>query len=130
MTGVLKRNDGSTDSRLNNYFANACDVTSDPTCVTSVVMPTADFTMGNAPRTITSVRQPGARNASMSFFKEFPLGIIREGMRLEFRLEAFNAFNHPHFAGPDTTLGGGGFGQTTSLIAPQREVQLGLKLYF
>jgi hypothetical protein len=130
LTGVLKRNNGSTDSRLNNYFANACDVTSDPSCATSVVMPTADFTMGNAPRTITSVRQPGTRNASMSFFKEFPLGIVREGMRLEFRFEAFNVFNHPHFAGPDTTLGGGGFGQTTSLIASQREVQLGLKVYF
>jgi hypothetical protein len=93
-------------------------------------MPTADFTMGNAPRTITSVRQPGTRNSSMSFFKEFPLSIVREGMRLEFRFEAFNVFNHPHFAGPNTTLGGGGFGQTTRLIASQREVQLGLKIYF
>jgi hypothetical protein len=55
---------------------------------------------------------------------------FREGMRLEFRFEAFNVFNHPNFAGPDTLFGDGTFGQITFLATPTREVQLGLKLYF
>jgi hypothetical protein len=66
----------------------------------------------------------------MALFKEFPLAGLREGMRLEFRLEAFNAFNHPNFGPADTALGDGSFGTITSLATPTREVQLGLKLYW
>ena len=36
-------------------------------------------------------------NANLSVFKEFPLSKLREGARLEFRLETYNAFNHPQF---------------------------------
>src|SRR5260370_41698422 len=86
--------------------------------------------MGNAPRTITSVRQPPERIANLSVFKEFSLANVREGMRLEFRAESFNAFNHPVFSGPNTRAGTGSFGQITSLNAPPRQMQLGLKLYF
>jgi len=53
-------------------------------------------------------------------------------MNIEFRIEAQNAFNHPVFAPPDTTLGDDTFGQITStsnLIGP-REVQLGMKFNF
>ena len=35
------------------------------------------YTLGSAPRTIGSVRQPGARVASLSIFKEFSLSSIR-----------------------------------------------------
>jgi hypothetical protein len=90
----------------------------------------ANYTFGNAPRTITSVRQPGARDVSMSLFKEFNLGMIREGMRLEFRAESFNTFNHPHFNGPDSTVGSSNFGIITSTVNTARELQLALKLYF
>ena len=34
----------------------------------------------------------------MSLFKQFN---FKEKMRLEFRAEAFNAFNHPQFCGPN-----------------------------
>jgi len=88
------------------------------------------YTFGSAPRTVSGARQPGVKNVSMSFFKEFPMQKIREGMRMEFRFEAFNVFNHPNFAGPDTDFGGGSFGTVTFLSNPMREVQLGLKLYF
>ena len=63
------------------------------------------YTLGSAPRTIGSVRQPGARVASLSIFKEFSLSSIREGMRFEYRLEAFNAFNHPQFNDVDAAAG-------------------------
>jgi hypothetical protein len=89
-----------------------------------------NFTNGSAPRTLSTIRQPGARDVSMSIFKDFPLGMIREGMRLQFRAESFNTFNHPHFAGPDTLVGSSTFGQITSTINNPRELQLALKLYF
>jgi hypothetical protein len=90
----------------------------------------APFTLGTAPRTLGSVRQPGANNADLSMFKEFAMGKIREGMRLEFRLEAFNAFNHPQFGGPDTTFGDPNFGLIFYQINNPRQLQLALKLYF
>ena len=67
----------------------------------------------------------------MSLFKEFPLSKVREGMRLEFRAESFNTFNHPQFAGPGSVVGDNGFGFITSTISGStRELQLALKLYF
>jgi hypothetical protein len=67
----------------------------------------------------------------MALFKEFPLGTLREGMRMEFRAEAFNVFNHPQFGSVDTGLGDGSFGTISSTVdASQRQLQLALKLYF
>jgi hypothetical protein len=63
-------------------------------------------------------------------FKEFGMGKIRDGMRLEFRFEAFNAFNHPQFAGPDTTFGDPDFGMIFYTINSPRQLQLALKLYW
>lgn len=100
-----------------------------------------DFTFGNAPRTATTALSPGIRNAELALFKEFPLGMIREGMRLEFRAEATNALNHPQFKAPNTNAASGTYGQIVPggafspgagavTINSPRELQLGLKLYF
>ena len=48
----------------------------------------------------------------------------------EFRAEAFNAFNHPQFQGPDATVGASDFGMITSTVNNPRQLQLALKLYF
>jgi hypothetical protein len=134
LNGALLRASGSPESHI--------DFTHCPTCTSyfatnpdgsSPLSNPAPFTLGNAPRTITTVRLPGARDSSLALFKEFPLASIREGMRLEFRAEAFNALNHPRFAGPDTTFGPGTattFGRISSTANGPRELQLGLKLYF
>jgi len=122
LSAPLQRASGSTSSLIaSGYFANP-----------GVLSAPDPFTFGNAPRTISNVRQPGVNIASMSLFKEFPLGILREGSRLEFRAEAFNVFNHPNFAGPNTKVGSGNFGMITSTLrnSGPRELQLGLKLYF
>jgi hypothetical protein len=124
LVGNLGRASGSpqefTDLNNNaNYFANP-NALSQP----------ADFTFGTASRTIGSVRQPGARGVSMSLFKEFPLGFVREGMRLEFRTESFNTFNHPCFQGPNANLGASDYGKISSTVNSPRELQFGLKLYF
>jgi hypothetical protein len=111
-----------------SYFSNANQASI--TAGTGALTITPAFTLGSSPRTLSTIRQPGARDVSMSIFKEFPLGRLHEGMRLQFRAESFNTFNHPHFAGPDTLVGSSTFGQITSLVNNPRELQLALKLNF
>ncbi len=103
-------------------------------CNPQVVTVPLRFVDGTAPRTLPNARTPGTDNLTASLFKSFPLG-FREGARVEFRLEAFNALNRVQFAGPNTTLQPtgaltGNFGQITSQANLPRQVQLGLKLYF
>ena len=102
-----------------SYFANPNVLSTPPI-----------YTFGTSSRTIGSALQPGARNFDMSLFKAFPISVHREAMRLEFRAEAFNLFNHPQFQGPDTTVGDSTFGLITSTVNNPREVQLALKVYF
>jgi len=90
----------------------------------------ANYTIGNAPRTWGAVRDPGSANADLSIFKEFPMSALREGMRMEYRFETFNTFNHPQFCPPDTTLGDPNFGQIYYTCNSPREVQMALKLYW
>jgi hypothetical protein len=54
-------------------------------------------TYGNSAR--TQFRGPGVNNWDISLLKNFAL---REGMRLQFRAEAYNAFNHTQFSGVNT----------------------------
>jgi len=125
-TGILQRASGKPEQAVmngnftgTNYFAN-------PNVLTSP----DNFTFGNAPRTIGSALQPGAKNFDISVFKEFGLSKFREGMRAEIRFEAFNAFNHPQFQGPDATVGAADFGFITSTVNNPREMQAAVKIYF
>jgi len=53
-------------------------------------------TLGNAPRTFDQARGPTQRFLDLSLQKNFPLG--KEGKRrLQLRVDAINAFNHPIF---------------------------------
>jgi carboxypeptidase family protein/TonB-dependent receptor-like protein len=136
LTGALQRSSGAPEqasvtnpdpNSTVSYFANSSVGNPGVLQDTETVAP---FTLGNAPRTISSVRQPGARDASMSLFKDFPLAKLREGMRLQFRAESFNTFNHPHFGGPNTLVGNPNFGKISFTVSSPRELQLALKLYF
>jgi hypothetical protein len=72
--------------------------------------------------------------SELAIFKEFPLGKVHEGMRLEFRAEATNALNHPQFKAPNSNAASGNYGQIVPngpvTVSSPRELQLGLKLYF
>ncbi len=122
LIGTPHRNGGKDSVWINQYFTSAdgSDFLAQP----------APFTLGTAPRTLGKVRDPGATNADLSMFKEFGLGAVHEGMRLEYRFETFNTFNHPQFCPPDATFGGPIFGQTFYTCNSPREVQMALKLYF
>jgi hypothetical protein len=90
---------------------------------------------------------PGFKNVDFSLLKNIH---FTEKLRLQFRTEVFNIFNTPQFAVPNTglnaapnflpTTAGGAFptqvtasrgpGAITSLVAPMRQMQFGLKLLF
>jgi hypothetical protein len=70
---------------------------------------------------------PALKTWDFALFKEIP---VREGHRLQFRWESFNFLNTPQFSAPNRTLGGAGFGQITSTITNNREMQFGLKYFF
>jgi len=125
----LKRNHGS--DWMSQYFAGCPINPPDPTnpCP-QYVADAADYTLGNAPRFISSIRAPGTNTTTLAIAKDFGLGALREGSTLEFRAESFNAFNHPQFCGPNTTVDGGNFGLVNSQCNGPREVQLGLRLTF
>jgi len=82
---------------------------------------------GNAGKNI--LEGPGERTADLSLRKYFD---VTERVKLEFRAEFFNAFNHPVFSQPDPfiTDGPGAAGVITSTVIPQRQVQFALKLHF
>jgi hypothetical protein len=72
------------------------------------------------------MRAPGYDNWDLGIQKMFnPL----EFLRVQFRAEMFNAFNHANFYVPNTTLGSAAFG-TINASNPPRDVQLALKVYF
>jgi hypothetical protein len=77
---------------------------------------------------------PSARNLDFSMSKFFR---VTEGIRVQFRAEAFNAFNHPWFGTPvgigfvnttSITPNSPNQGQILSETGPMRTLQLGLKV--
>jgi hypothetical protein len=87
--------------------------------------------LGNANRTPLS--GPGFVNTDFSVIKHFALA--REGMRLDFRTEFFNLFNHPQFGAPGGNGTGADFNSPTFTainytVNNPRLVQFALKLAF
>jgi len=95
---------------------------------TSCFSAPAPFTYGNAGRDI--VIGPGLDDFDATLQKEFP---IRESMKLQFRLDVFDFFNHPNFNAPigagRTISASTSFGQITSANDP-RDMQFSLRLAF
>ena len=79
---------------------------------------------GNEGRNI--VRGPGIESVDLSLFKNFSL---TEAMRLQFRAECFNLFNHPNLGLPVNDLQSPAFGQILQSGQP-RLFQFALKLMF
>ena len=85
----------------------------------------APFTFGTAGRNV--VYAAGASNVDFSLTKET---MVKDNIRLQFRCEAFNLFNHTNFADvPGRIAFTTGFGRYTSAENP-RQIQLALKLLF
>ena len=81
-------------------------------------------TFGNSGRGV--VRGPGINVTDLGLFKNFRLG---SNIRLQYRLEMFNVFNHPNLLAVGTIMGNPTFGQVTSAAEP-RIIQMGIKATF
>ena len=84
------------------------------------------FTFGNSAR--NALWGPGLFTWDAGIFKSTP---ISEKIRSTFRVELFNATNHPNFTNPASDLSDpSSVGQITSTSVPARTVQFGLRLDF
>jgi hypothetical protein len=89
----------------------------------------AAFTFGDSPRNLADLRAPHYVDWDMGIQKWWN---FTERMKAQFRVEMFNALNHPNFFAPDTNLGdvsNGGFGRISQAY-PSRDVQLAVKFYW
>ncbi|MGB8468590.1 MAG: hypothetical protein WCD71_00395, partial [Candidatus Sulfotelmatobacter sp.] len=126
LVGIPRRNYGH--DWVDNFFSNP-----------QVFQMPPPFTLGNMPRTISYVRSPLTFTTDLSVAKQFLLSNMHEGINMELRLEAQNAFNHPLFSmgspGPygSSTLNVGdpSFGVLSSMSPiGSRQVQLAVKINF
>jgi hypothetical protein len=118
------------NTTTNNYADLACPSVGRPKTAerwfdTGCFTAPAQYLFGNSGK--SHVRGPGVVNFDLSLFKRFA---IDEKRAIEFRSEFFNAFNNPHFANPNTSLGNSNFGRISGTVLTPREIQLGLKLTF
>jgi hypothetical protein len=84
--------------------------------------PTGSY--GNTGR--NTILGPGRWNMDFALFKAFP---IREGMKLHFRWELFNFFNHANLNNPVANISVADVGQIRGTSSP-RIMQFGLRLAF
>jgi hypothetical protein len=80
---------------------------------------------GNSGRNI--LRAPGLTNLDLGIARDF---IFHERMRLHVRGEAFNLFNHPNFGLPAMQVGAPGVAIIGTVVSPERQIQVAMKLYF
>jgi hypothetical protein len=82
------------------------------------------FTYGNSG--VGNVEGPGLHLWDLSIYKDV---LIKERVRVQFRTEFFNAFNHANFGNPGTTFGTANFGVISS-AGEGRDIQFGLRIQF
>jgi len=70
---------------------------------------------------------PGRVNVDLSLIKDFK---VNERLKLTFRTEAFNVFNHPQFGQPNASIGNNQAGLISSTVGNARLLQLALRLQF
>lgn len=96
-------------SRERDYFVGKVSTAQifDPNAFTQ----TAPYTLGNAKRNYSEIKNPAAYNEDINLRKKFFFG---EHLRGVLQVDYFNAFNRTLFNGPDTNKSDGTFGQAVS----------------
>jgi Carboxypeptidase regulatory-like domain/TonB dependent receptor len=102
-----------------------------PASHTIIISPTNTETVYLAPGTSgrDMIRGPGFSNIDFAMFKNVAL---TERFRLQFRVQAYNLTNTPHFSNPyDTNLNDGHIGAINSVLTNSwRQVELAVRLTF
>lgn len=87
----------------------------------------SSFSLRNVPTTLDNLRHQPFQSVNLSLTKNFQFG---ERMRLQFRGEALNAFNHPYFIDLSSAPTNASFGLYSTQRNLPRDIQLGLKFTF
>lgn len=95
----------------------------DPTAFTTPAI----GTFGNSGRDI--LRGPGWQKVDLSLAKGFAVPKAGEKAKVDFRIDAFDAFNHPNFGMPDAAIGTAGVGVISSANT-NRTLQAGATFRF
>lgn len=74
-----------------------------------------------------NLRGPRFSNVDLGLGKDFPLF---GQLKLKFRADAFNAFNHPSFSLPNASIVSSSFGQITTTASTPRVLQFALRLEY
>ncbi len=82
---------------------------------------------GNLGRDVPQSRGPRQQQWEFYVGKNIP---IRESVRLQFRTEFFNLFNHPNFTVTNTSFGTASFGRYDTPLGNPRVIQFALKLRY
>ena len=113
---------GNAESRLRNWIDKSA------ICNAPAIGSDGSLGYGNAGESI--INGPGQFNTDFSIGKTTTVGGFREDAQLAFRVEFYNALNHPQFSNPGTTFGTANFGVITQTSVAPRLIQLGLKYVF
>jgi len=122
MTSANLVTKGRNQSRLNQWVQTSA------ICNAPVIGTDGSTGFGNTgPGIITG---PGQLNTDVSFGNETKVGGLRDDASIAFRVEFYNAFNHPQFNNPGTAFGTANFGKITQMSVAPRLIQFGVKYLF
>ena len=111
--GYSAKLEGRAEDRLSKWFDTSAFTQPDP------------FTIGNMGPRSADLRNDKVANWDLGLSKDFhPV----ERMRVQFRADALNAWNHPRFSGPNTSVTSGSFGIVSGQSNAPRQIQFGLKV--
>ncbi len=113
---------GSLRSRLFRWI--------DDSGICSPIVLGSDGSTGYGNAGISILNGPGQFNTDVSLGRRARVGGLKEEAELAFRVEFYNALNHPQFSNPGTTLGTANFGVVTQTSVAPRLIQFGLKYLF
>jgi len=111
--GYSAKLEGRAEDRLSRWFDTSAFTQPDP------------FTIGSMGPRSADLRNDKVANWDLGISKDFrPI----ERLRVQFRADALNAWNHPRFSGPTTSVTSSSFGIVSGQSNAPRQVQFGLKL--
>jgi hypothetical protein len=113
---------GTTGSRLNGWI--------DTTAICAPAAIGSDGSTGYGTAGQSIMQGPSQFNTDFSLGKTTRVGGLREDAVLAFRMELYNALNHPQFANPGTALGTANFGIITQNSVAPRLIQFAIKYLF
>jgi hypothetical protein len=116
-------NQGSVESKLSGYFNAACFAS--PPIIGADGVGTA---FGNSGTGIAD--GPGQASLDLALSKTEIVNWPKEKSSFQFRVEFFNALNHPQFANPDANFSSPTFGVINSTAVNARVGQVALKFAF